>query len=139
MNSIISTHRGYSIQMDQRNPYGPAEFMFYPTEEGVQHDADCDGESYKYCGNCRWASTLEEAKDEIEEISEYNLYNVSHRVPSNAKYGNGTNYMTHTFQVWAKSHWSAIMQSYQLMKEEGRKWFKRPKSLMVWNAEWFSR
>lgn len=60
-------YKSYSIQKDQRNPYGSVEFMYYPTEQGVQHDADYDGEQYKYTGNCAWASTIEEAKSEIDE------------------------------------------------------------------------
>lgn len=60
-------YKTYTIEEDQRNPYGKPEFMYYLTEDGVQHDADYDGESYKYCGNCKWASTLAEAKDEIDE------------------------------------------------------------------------
>lgn len=67
---MITEYKGYSIEKDQRNPYGPAEFMFYPTSEGVDHDADYDGEQYKYCGNCRWASTLEDAQYEIDALVE---------------------------------------------------------------------
>ncbi len=63
-------YKSYTIQPDHRNPYGKSEFMFYPTEEGVQHDGDCtDGESFSYCGNCEWASTLEGAKEAIDELT----------------------------------------------------------------------
>lgn len=62
-------YRGYTIQMDStNNPYGKPQFMYYPTDEGISHDADCDGEDFRYCGNCRWADTLEDAIDEIYEI-----------------------------------------------------------------------
>lgn len=62
-------YKGFTIQEDFRNPYSSKpEFMFYPTAEGVQHDADCDQDGYRYCGNCKWASSIEEAKDEISEI-----------------------------------------------------------------------
>lgn len=61
-------YKGYTLQKDQRNPYGPAEIMFYLTEDGIQHDGDYDGESYRYCGNCHWSSTIEEAKEEIDEL-----------------------------------------------------------------------
>lgn len=64
-------YRGYTIQMDNRNPYGKAEFMYYPTDEGISHDASCDdGESFSYCGNCRWAESLEDAIDDIFDIVE---------------------------------------------------------------------
>lgn len=61
-------YNGYTIEEDQRNPYGSPEFMYYKTSEGIQHDGDYDGEGYKYCGNCKWASTLTDAMAEIEEI-----------------------------------------------------------------------
>ncbi len=71
---IMSTpveYKGYTIQEDYRNPYSnKPEFMFYLTEQGVQHDADYDGEQYKYCGNCKWADSIEEAKEEIDEITD---------------------------------------------------------------------
>jgi len=64
------TYKGYTIQEDFRNPYSnKPELMFYRTEEGIQHDADCDGESFKYAGNCKWAPSIEEAQDEIDEIT----------------------------------------------------------------------
>ncbi len=66
--SLPMEYRGYTIQMDSRD-YGPTEFMFYPTEEGVSHDADCtDGESFTYCGNCKWASDLDSAQYEIDDL-----------------------------------------------------------------------
>jgi len=61
-------YRGYTIVKDQRNPYGPAEYMFFLTEEGEQHDADYEDDSYHYTGNCKWASTEEEAKGMIDDI-----------------------------------------------------------------------
>lgn len=61
-------YRGYTIEPDYRNPYSnKPEFMFYPTEQGIDHDYDLVGEYYKYCGNCGWADTIEEAKDAIWE------------------------------------------------------------------------
>src|SRR5688572_1487575 len=42
-------------------------FMYYPGDEGAQHDADCEDGVYKYCGNCGFASSLEESKDAISE------------------------------------------------------------------------
>lgn len=63
-------YRTFSIEEDYRNPYSnKPEYMYYPTEEGVQHDADCtDGESFTYCGNCKWAASIEDAKDMIDDL-----------------------------------------------------------------------
>lgn len=62
-------YRGYTIKEDYRNPYSSRpEFMFFPTEEGEQHDADYNGESYKYTGNCQWTDSLHWAKVEIDCI-----------------------------------------------------------------------
>lgn len=64
-------YKTYTIQQDYRNPYRKEpEFMYYPTAEGISHDGDYDGESWKYCGNCKWASSIEEAKLEIDELTE---------------------------------------------------------------------
>lgn len=64
-------YKSYTIEEDYRNPYSKKpEFMFYPTEEGVQHDADYVNESYRYCGNCKWADSMEEAVEIIDEIWE---------------------------------------------------------------------
>lgn len=63
-------YKGYTIVEDFRNPYGKeCEYMFYHSKEGIQHDADYDGESFKYCGNCQWASSLEDAMSEIDEMT----------------------------------------------------------------------
>lgn len=67
--SMKQEYRGYTIKPDFRNPYSnDPDFMFYKTDEGIQHDADLDGEDYRYCGNCKWSPTLEDAKDEIDEL-----------------------------------------------------------------------
>jgi hypothetical protein len=63
---------GYTIQEeDQRNPYASgSEFKFWPTHQGEQDDCDCDdGETFTYCGNGRWADTLEEAQETISELN----------------------------------------------------------------------
>jgi hypothetical protein len=57
-------YKGYSIVMDCVTM---SRFMYYPTNEGPQHYCDWDGSCYKYCGNCGWAQTIEEAKDAISE------------------------------------------------------------------------
>lgn len=62
-------YRGFTIQEDFRNPYSKnPEYMFYPTEQGIQHDAESNGEDMKYCGNCLWESSIDEAKAEIDEL-----------------------------------------------------------------------
>jgi hypothetical protein len=67
--NLVERYRGYTIQKDWRNPYSNTpDFMFYLTEQGVDHDGDFDGEDWHYCGNCRWASSLEDAKAEIDEL-----------------------------------------------------------------------
>lgn len=88
----ISTHtkiepvqyKGYSIVPDfDRIPYNKEpQYMYYPTSEGVNHDADLDGEDYRYTGNCKWADSLEEAKDAITEkiMTEHPAYLVETKV-----------------------------------------------------------
>lgn len=63
-------YKTYTIEPDySRIPYNKdPQYMFYPTEQGIDHDADYDGESYRYCGNCKWADSIDEAKDSIDEI-----------------------------------------------------------------------
>lgn len=77
--NVVARYKDYTIQKDWRNPYDNSpEFMFYKTSEGIQHDADCtDGESFIYCGNCEWASTLEFAKIEIDSLIEQEFEEVS--------------------------------------------------------------
>ena len=63
------TYKGYSIALDWRNPYSnKAEYMYFPTSQGIQHDGDCVDGQMVYCGNCTWCDSLESAKDEIDEI-----------------------------------------------------------------------
>lgn len=66
----MTEYKGYTIEEDHRNPYGKeCEYIFYPTSEGIQHDADYDGESFRYCGNCRWADSIDDAQIEIDELT----------------------------------------------------------------------
>lgn len=69
-NKINMEYRGYTIERGQHPWTGEPEYMFYPTSEGISHDGDYDGEQYRYCGNCAWASDLDDAKDMIDEIVE---------------------------------------------------------------------
>jgi len=65
---MITEYKGYFIQEDWRNPYShKPEFMFYPINEGIQHDGDYD-DGWHYTGNCKWAATIEDAKEAIDEL-----------------------------------------------------------------------
>lgn len=55
-------YRGYTIDKAE---YG---YEYYPTDEGRDDDADFDGESYRYCGNVRFASSINAAKREIDDL-----------------------------------------------------------------------
>jgi hypothetical protein len=59
------TYKGWTIQEDPEN--WTDRFILFPTAEGIQHDADCDENGWHYCGNCKWADTIEDAKDLISE------------------------------------------------------------------------
>lgn len=63
------SYKGYTIEEDyDRMPYNKEpQYMFYPTAQGVDHDMDMDSDGYRYCGNCKWADSIEEAKDLIME------------------------------------------------------------------------
>jgi hypothetical protein len=63
-------YKGYTIEEDYLiNPYNKnPSYIFYPTEEGVNHDADGDSDGFRYCGNCKWVDDIGEAKILIDEI-----------------------------------------------------------------------
>jgi hypothetical protein len=61
----IVEYKGYSIQLDYTG-YN-FRYMFYPTEQGIQDDADFDGEDFVYCGNCKHADSIEDCKILIDE------------------------------------------------------------------------
>lgn len=69
LKSMKTEYKNYTIEESKCSYTGTPEFMFYKTSQGVDHDYDLDGEDYTYCGNCKWASTLEDAKDEIDELT----------------------------------------------------------------------
>lgn len=59
-------YRGYVIEPTSNGcPFGG--YDFYPAAEGKNDDADFDGEDFKYCGNVGFASSIEDAKDQIFE------------------------------------------------------------------------
>lgn len=63
-------YKGYTIQEDPDYDYsGHARLIIFPTEAGIDHDYDMreDG-GYRYCGNCKWSDSVEEAKDIIDEL-----------------------------------------------------------------------
>lgn len=68
---MATQYKTFTIVEDYRNPYSKTpEYMFYPTVDGADHDYDLVGEDYKYCGNCKWEQSLEEAKAAIDDILE---------------------------------------------------------------------
>jgi hypothetical protein len=63
-----TTYRNYTIKEDWN--YCPYQlfYKFFPTSEGENDDADFDGDSYRYCGNGKWANSIQDAKEEIDTI-----------------------------------------------------------------------
>jgi hypothetical protein len=63
-------YKGFTIEEDHFiNPYSKEpSYMFYPTEQGAQHDADGDSEGFRYTGNCKWTDDILEAKLQIDEL-----------------------------------------------------------------------
>lgn len=73
METLIGTleYRGYSIEQDPEW-CGYSNFqrlIIYQTEQGIQHDYDGDSEGFRYCGNCKWADSVEEAQEIIDELT----------------------------------------------------------------------
>jgi hypothetical protein len=67
-------YRGYTIQENLDVYYEATnDYIFYPTSEGIQHDADLVGEDYIYTGNCQWAGSVDDAKDEIDSFLDRDL------------------------------------------------------------------
>lgn len=59
-------YKTFTIQLDL---YGHTyRYMFYPTEQGIQHDGDMDQDGFRYTGNCKWADSIEDAIKLIDEI-----------------------------------------------------------------------
>lgn len=58
-------YKSYTIE-PSTSPFGG--FDFFPTEQGRDDDYDLDGEDLKYCGNVKHASSIDEAKDMIDEL-----------------------------------------------------------------------
>lgn len=64
-------YKGYTIQRNaDSNGYA---FIIFPTEAGIQHDYDGDSEGSRYCGNCKWADYVQEAKAIIDELVDNEL------------------------------------------------------------------
>lgn len=63
-------YKGFTIQNDVNYPYSLNRIIFFPTDEGIDHDYDMDSDGYSYCGNCRWAGSVEEARIEIDITNE---------------------------------------------------------------------
>ena len=60
-------YQAHTIELVQHPYTGEWEYMYYPTAEGIQHDGDSDCDGFKYCGNCRWSSDLDDVMDSIDE------------------------------------------------------------------------
>jgi hypothetical protein len=69
--------KGWTIE-EYTYGYMRGELMAYPTATGPDHDADFDGESFTYCGNCLFGFDVEDLKDQIEEklMEAYPIHNV---------------------------------------------------------------
>lgn len=65
-NTLPVEYKTYTIQPDYSGYRW--RFMFYKTEEGVQHDHDYIDGTFIYMGNCRYASSMKGAKDLINEL-----------------------------------------------------------------------
>lgn len=62
-------YRGYTIEEDSGYGFTSGEqYIIYPTEQGIDHDYDLDDDSWRYCGNCRWSSSIEGAMDTVDDI-----------------------------------------------------------------------
>lgn len=76
-------YRGFTIQEDPE-AYVKGSLMFYPTEEGIQHDGDVTASgNWKYCGNCHWSGpTVEEVKRDIDDyIYEHDVKDATIMIP----------------------------------------------------------
>jgi len=82
-NTVPIEYKGYTIQPDYSGYRW--RFMFYKTEEGVQHDHDYIDGTFIYMGNCRYASSMKGAKDLIDEIVPFFVETYTR------KYGSGLN------------------------------------------------
>jgi hypothetical protein len=69
METLIGTfyYKGYSIEQD--TTLHTDRLVIYPTEAGIEHDYDYNGSNYTYCGNCKWADSVEEAQEIIDELT----------------------------------------------------------------------
>lgn len=56
-------YRGYTIE-----PSAVPGFLYYETNQGIQHNVDYDGERYTYKGNCKWSYSVDYAKSEIDYL-----------------------------------------------------------------------
>ncbi len=75
----IVEYKGHSIRRDFRNPYrAKPEYIFYPTDQGEQHDYDyCDG-SFIEMGNCKYADSISDCKKLIDEKVPFMVETVIH-------------------------------------------------------------
>lgn len=55
-------YKGYTIRRDS------GLYKFFPSADGEDDDFDLVGEDYRYCGNGKWANSVDDAKDQITSI-----------------------------------------------------------------------
>lgn len=68
LNTEKIEYKGYSIEPDKYSTWRKDELIIYPTADGVDHDYDWNGDNWKYCGNCKWAFSIDEAKGIVDEL-----------------------------------------------------------------------
>jgi hypothetical protein len=61
-------YKGYTVFEESVYPKG-SRWMCYKTSEGENHDCDYIGEERVYRGNCRWADSLDECKEMIDDLT----------------------------------------------------------------------
>jgi hypothetical protein len=61
-------YKGFTIELNKSLGLQLGKFICYPTKQGIDHDYDQDSDGYHYCGNCKLADSIEEAKLLIDEI-----------------------------------------------------------------------
>lgn len=60
-------YKGFQIQKNTES-FRKEKLIFFPADQGIDHDFDYCEESFVYMGNCKFVDTLEAAKLLIDEI-----------------------------------------------------------------------
>ncbi len=64
MKTDTITYRGYTIEPSTSRLPG---YEYFPSDDGRNLDIDCTVDGFKFCGNIRYATTIDDAKDMIDE------------------------------------------------------------------------